>query len=107
MARLISRFSGGGTESIFVEIVLPLVKILIATFYKAPRVDEIEEFGKVVGGPTDRYDDVPIFKDFNEDISRIVNGVCTKCIPGTCTLCRLTLVLSDFVLNSVGNEQIS
>lgn len=104
VARLVSRSDNGGTEYIFVEVILPLGKILIATVYKAPRVDEILEFGEVVGSLTDRFDDIIILGDLNEDMSKIVNGVCTKCATGNCTVCRLSLVLSDFGLDSVGNE---
>lgn len=92
------------SEYLFVELIFPNYKILVAAYYKAPDVDEINEFSDVVAEMIQNYADVILLGDFNENLLRNMSGTCTKCARQSCRTCRFSVVLNNFALTSLGSE---
>lgn len=92
------------SEFLFAELIFPNYKILIAAYYKAPKVDEINEFNDVRSSLTPNYSDVILLGDFNEDLLRHVSGTCSKCAHRSCSTCRFTGVLNSYGLTSLGTD---
>lgn len=56
------------TEYLFIEIILPLSKILFGVFYKAPTINEFDVIEEIIIDLTPRYNEVILCGDFNENL---------------------------------------
>lgn len=92
------------SEYLFAELIFPNLKILIAAYYKAPKVDEIDELNDVLAELTPNYSDVILMGDFNENLLRKLDGSCSRCTRGTCSRCRFKYTLDTYGLSSLGSQ---
>lgn len=92
------------SEYLFVELIFPNFKILVAAYYKAPKVDEINAFNDVLSELTPNYADVILLGDFNENLLCNMDGSCKHCVQRTCSACRFKSVLNTFGLWSIGSQ---
>lgn len=101
--KVIKSSVGLRSEYMFFEVIFPNYKILFGAYYKAPDVDEIDEFDAVVAELSPSYADVIVLGDFNENLLRINSaGVCSKCVNDTCRVCRFSHSLVKYGLKSIG-----
>lgn len=92
------------SEYLFFEVIFPNHKILFGSYYKAPNVDEIDEFEAVLSDLSVSYNDVIVLGDFNENLLTVNSmGVCSKCVGSTCSVCRFLNSLVKFGLKSIGD----
>lgn len=102
--KIVSISSNIGTEYLFLELIFPESKLLVAAIYKAPDVDEISLLNDALTDVICRYDDVVIVGDINENILSSFSNRrnCPKCVGGTCSICRFLDVIDSHGLASVG-----
>lgn len=92
------------SEYLFVELIFPNYKILMAVYYKAPKVDEISALNDVLSELMPKYADVILLGDFNENMLVNVGRSCRTCVQHTCKTCRFKSVMNTFGLSSIGTQ---
>lgn len=101
--KVIKSSSGLKSEYLFFEVIFPNYKILFGAYYKAPDVDEIEEFDTVLTEFSSLYTDVIVMGVFNENLLvRDISGLCKKCMTSSCSVCRFANCLIKYGLKSIG-----
>ena len=91
------------SEYIFIEVIFPDSKILVGAYYKAPKVDELDDLKEVLLEVTVSYQDIILLGDFNENYLGAISGTCTYCRNGTCSKCEFADIVEQFDLKSVGD----
>lgn len=91
------------SEYLFVELIFPDYKLLVAVYYNAPKVDEIGEFNDVIAEMAPKYAEVIMLGDFNENLLCNMSGRCNKCACNSCRTCRFRCILDTYGLKSLGS----